>query len=81
MPHPGAVTPDDITNRPVGDVLAEWPGAARVFLDRRMGCVGCPFARFETVADVAAVYGLDAADFARALVGDLPAPDIHGDLT
>ena len=49
------------------DVLAECPAAARVFLERGMGCVGCTFARFETVAEVAAVYGCDPYDLARSL--------------
>jgi hybrid cluster-associated redox disulfide protein len=51
----------------VSEVLAARPAAARVFFERRMQCVGCAFARFETVAEVARAYGLDADDLARAL--------------
>ena len=51
----------------VFDVLAERPAAARVFIERGMGCVGCTFARFETVSEVAAVYGCDAYELARSL--------------
>jgi hybrid cluster-associated redox disulfide protein len=61
------VTPADLLNTLVSDVLVANPASARVFLERRMGCVGCTFARFETVTDVAGVYGLDPDDLARAL--------------
>jgi hybrid cluster-associated redox disulfide protein len=40
----------------VADVLVHAPGAAAVFLARRMHCVGCDLARFETVADAARIY-------------------------
>jgi hybrid cluster-associated redox disulfide protein len=64
---PWLVTPADLLNTLVSDVLVANPASARVFLERRMGCVGCTFARFETVIDVAAVYGIDPDDLARAL--------------
>ena len=40
----------------VEQLLTAWPQTARVFLDRRMACVGCPVAAFETIEEVAAVY-------------------------
>jgi len=40
----------------VQGVLEGWPQTARVFLDRRMACVGCPIALFETVEEVARIY-------------------------
>ncbi len=46
---------------------------ANVFIQRRMHCVGCSMARFETVADVCAIYRqpLDAVleDLREALAG------------
>jgi len=45
----------------VADVLAARPGAAHAFVARGMACVGCPMARFETLADAAAVYSVDLA--------------------
>ena len=33
---------DDI----VGEVMTAWPATIRVFLDFRMGCVGCPISGF-----------------------------------
>lgn len=55
----------------VEDVLERWPRTLAVFLKHRMACPGCPMARFQTVAEVADDYGLDAAalldEFARAI--------------
>lgn len=58
---------EELLDVPVARAVAGCPAAARVFLDRRMACVGCPFARFETVAEVAAVYGVNPLELARAL--------------
>ena len=52
----------------VSDVLAALPGAERVFLDRGMGCVGCTFARFETVAEAARAYGVEPAALVQSLL-------------
>lgn len=43
-----------VTN--VDELLTRWPDATRAFLRRRMACPGCPLARFETVAEVCAIY-------------------------
>lgn len=58
----------DLLNALVSDVLAGGERAARVCLERRMGCVGCPFSPFETVAEVAAIYGVNALELADALL-------------
>ena len=42
----------------VGVVMRRWPGTITVFLRHRMACVGCPMARFDTVAEVAAEYAV-----------------------
>jgi hybrid cluster-associated redox disulfide protein len=64
---PRIVSPAQVLNALLSDVLAENPATAGVFVGRGMGCVGCPFARFETVADAAATYQLNPDEFARAL--------------
>ena len=51
----------------VADVLACWPQTIAVFIRRRMACVGCPIAPFETLAEVAAIYELDLACFLHEL--------------
>lgn len=53
----------------VADVLAASPAAAGVFLRHRMGCVGCPFARLETVAEAAQAYGVNPQELARSVAG------------
>lgn len=52
-----AADPDEITPETNGeDLIERFPMAARVFVRRRMGCVGCDIARFEALADVARIY-------------------------
>ncbi len=46
----------------VADVLADFPAAAAAFVKRRLDCVGCDMAAFETIGDVAANYQLNAAE-------------------
>jgi hybrid cluster-associated redox disulfide protein len=72
--------PADVLAMLVSDVLASTPAAASVFVERAMSCVGCPFASFETVADAARIYDLDAQELAAALLraGVPPAPIPEG---
>lgn len=41
----------------IDELVERWPAVARVFVRRRMHCVGCDIARFETVADACRIYG------------------------
>lgn len=43
----------------VDDIMHRAPGVVRVFLDNGMLCVGCPIARFHTLADACEAHGLD----------------------
>ena len=63
----GPVNATDLLDVLVSDALASGPGAMRVFRDHGMACIGCPFAPFETVAEVAGIYGLDALELANSL--------------
>jgi len=54
--------------------LGAHPGTAGVFLGRRMACVGCPLAAFETLADAAREYRLPLADFLAELAGAAVTP-------
>jgi hybrid cluster-associated redox disulfide protein len=45
----------------VDDLLTRYPQTARVFIGHRMHCVGCPFARFHTIADAASLYDMPLA--------------------
>ena len=51
------ITPDQT----VDAIMRRWPATAAVFLAHRMACVGCPMARFDTVAEVAAEYAVPLA--------------------
>src|SRR5262245_13649048 len=49
------------------DVMRRWPATIRVFLDFRMGCVGCPIASFHDIGDACREHGTDQAAFLAAL--------------
>ncbi len=53
----------------VDDVMSREPATIRVFLDFKMGCVGCPIACFHTVADACREHGVDQDQFLAALKG------------
>lgn len=41
----------------IDEVIERWPATAGVFVKRRMHCVGCDVARFETLAGACRIYG------------------------
>lgn len=51
----------------VEDVIARWPQTAVVFTRRNMACVGCPVSHLYSIAEAAAVYGLEVDDFVTEL--------------
>lgn len=51
----------------VADILNRFPGTASVFLQFKLGCIGCSMACFCTLADVAQDYELDLSHFLQAL--------------
>ncbi|MGE5234839.1 MAG: hypothetical protein ACM3O7_00650 [Acidobacteriota bacterium] len=51
----------------VDEVLAQSPAAAGVFIAHRMACVGCAMARFDTVGEATAVYGIALGRFVDEL--------------
>lgn len=59
----------------VDELLTRYPSAAPVFIRRRMGCVGCGMARFESLAEVCAAYAIPLEVFLaeiRLAVGKSP---------
>ena len=48
----------DIATLSLAEIMSRWPPTIRLFLDRRMHCVGCPIAPFHTVVDAAEEHGL-----------------------
>ena len=53
----------------VNDLMTRWPPTIRVFLDFKMGCIGCPIASFHSVDDACREHGIDANSFMAALRG------------
>jgi hybrid cluster-associated redox disulfide protein len=51
----------------VDQVMNRWPATIRIFLDFKMGCVGCPIAAFHSVDDASREHKVDPAAFLRAL--------------
>ncbi len=55
------------SNLTTAEVMLRWPATIPVFIRRCMACVGCPIAQFETLAEIAAIYGLHLDSFIREL--------------
>ena len=51
----------------VDDVMRGSPKTIRVFLQFKMGCVGCPIATFHTVDDACREHEIDSKKFLQAL--------------
>jgi hybrid cluster-associated redox disulfide protein len=71
------MTAADAMTTAIDTVLQACPAAAGVLVERGMACAGCPFSRFDTVAEVATAYGCDAAELANALVAGAVSPRTH----
>jgi hybrid cluster-associated redox disulfide protein len=52
----------------VADVMRRWPATIRVFLDFRMGCVGCPIASFHDIEEACREHGTDQDRLLAALI-------------
>ncbi len=66
----------------VEQTLARWPATIPVFLRHGTACVGCVMAPFETIDEIAAIYGLerdrlldDLRAAAASAAASAPAPD------
>jgi len=51
----------------IADVMDRWPETIVVFLNKKMGCVGCSMAPFETLSEAANIYGLCCTRFINDL--------------
>lgn len=65
-------------DQPVEEIMGRWPATARVFIRRKMACVGCIMAPFQTLAAAARAYGIPElellADMQAAGAGDIEMP-------
>ena len=51
----------------VDQVMNRWPASIRVFMDFRMGCVGCPIATFHSVDEAGREHEIDPGVLLLAL--------------
>jgi len=51
----------------IGQLLRETPEKAGILMQFGMGCVGCPSAQMETLAEAAMVHGMDLQELLDAL--------------
>ena len=51
----------------VDQVMNRWPASIRVFMDFRLGCVGCPIATFHSVEEASREHAIDGGAFLAAL--------------
>jgi len=58
----------------VAELIRRYPRAAAPFLRRRMACVGCAMAAFDTLGEAAAIYGIDFGAFIVELECSTRAP-------
>ena len=57
------------------EVMQRWPATVPVFIRHCLACVGCPFAPFETLAEIPAIYGLCVDDFIHELQQSIDSTD------
>lgn len=60
----------------IADVLARWPKTAAVILRRKLDCVGCAMAPYDTVQDVAETYHIDLATLVAELEAAIASPEV-----
>ena len=56
--------PDEMTAE---EIQRRWPATVAVLLGRKMACVGCPMALFDTLPDMARTYGIALESLRREL--------------
>jgi hybrid cluster-associated redox disulfide protein len=63
MMEPSLPNPD----MTVADVLDRWPETVAVFRQFKTACVGCVMAPFDTLSDMAQIYGLEPGEVILAM--------------
>ena len=56
-----------IADMTVDQLMTRWPASIRVFMDFRLGCVGCPIATFHSVEEASREHNIDGGAFLAAL--------------
>lgn len=67
MDKPNCTKSGRIAQTTVDTLLARYPTTGSIFVGRGLMCVGCPFAVFHTVLDVADIYDVNADELLHQL--------------
>ena len=51
----------------VGELMAQHPSIAGLFINLRLLCAGCPARAYHTLGDVAGIYGYELDDFVETM--------------
>ena len=51
----------------VAYIMNEWPATVQVFLEHRMGCIGCYLSPFDSLEDALLVHGIPVEPFVAEL--------------
>ena len=54
-------------NMTIREVLDQFPEGAKVFIRRRMACLGCPVEGFDTLEDAARIYRINVQELLKDL--------------
>ena len=55
----------------LAEIMSTCPSTIRLFIDRRLRCVGCPIAPFHTLLDAALEHGIPPEDLTMAVAGEM----------
>ena len=69
-----AIGLEDLT---VSEIMTRWPATMRLFIERRLLCVGCPIAPFHTLTDVAREHFADYDNLVAAVSAVASAEDLQ----
>jgi hybrid cluster-associated redox disulfide protein len=62
---------DGVLDDTIEGILGRWPKVSQIFINNRMGCIGCAFAKFHTLQDACDIYQLDMGNILEQM-RDLP---------
>jgi hybrid cluster-associated redox disulfide protein len=69
---------EELEDLSVSEIMKRWPATMRLFIDRRLLCVGCPIAPFHVLTDVSKEHGVDHDDLVVAVLEIANAGEARG---
>lgn len=55
----------------LAEIMSTCPSTIRLFIDRRLHCVGCPIAPFHTLLDAALEHGMPPEELIAAVASEM----------